>query len=170
MPPVELSRLHDRLRLAAGERSFRAIGEMTGHKTETVRRYLTGQPPSVEFLAAFSHALGLRADWLLLGRGPAHIADEHKHALKKASPEELLAAVAETVEVIQDRIDRIERYLHALEARTRGLAQLAQVAVAQPPKARKRESHAEGASGHTIQSPAEQVAHAIARRPPADAG
>jgi|GEM_PF-1142178 len=166
MDNVELSKLHERMRLAVGNRSFRAIAEITGHKTETVRRYLTGQPPSIEFVAAFTAAFGLRADWLLTGRGAARVADERKHALKRATPEELLAAVADTVEVIQERVDRIERYVQTLETRTRGLAQLAH---AQRNKARKREPYAPGQSEQSIVTNPERIADALSRRPPTDA-
>ncbi len=36
---------------------------------ETVRRYINGQRPSPEFLAALCRELGVAPDWLLLGEG-----------------------------------------------------------------------------------------------------
>jgi hypothetical protein len=36
---------------------------------ETVRRYLNGQRPSPEFLAALTREMGVSAAWLLLGEG-----------------------------------------------------------------------------------------------------
>jgi hypothetical protein len=39
---------------------------------ETVRRYLNGQRPSPEFLAAICRELGVSAEWLLLGKGEMH--------------------------------------------------------------------------------------------------
>jgi len=152
------------MQLVVGERPLRAVAELTGHNAETVRRYLSGQTPSVEFLAAFAAVFGLRVDWLLTGRGPARVADETKAALSNASPDELLSAVAGAVEAMQDRIERIERYVQTLEARTRGLATLAQAA-----KARKRETHEHTAVQPSPTERAERVADALARRPSADA-
>ena len=39
---------------------------------ETVRRYLNGQRPSPEFLAALCRELGVSPQWLLLGEGQMH--------------------------------------------------------------------------------------------------
>ncbi len=69
-PAPSLSPLHKRLLIAAGDHSARELARLTGCHPETVRRYLCGRQPSVEFVIAFSEALGVRIDWLLLGHGP----------------------------------------------------------------------------------------------------
>ncbi len=113
------SNLQQRLRAVAGHRSYREIGEMTGTHPETVRRYMLGQAPSVEFLSAFSAALQVNGEWLLTGRGPTQRGDIRAHALREANPSELLSAVAATLERLMDRVERLELFLHTLEARLR---------------------------------------------------
>lgn len=58
-----------RLRAVTREFSHRELGELTGMSHETVRRYLEGRVPGPGFIKRLCEALGLSADWLLLGRG-----------------------------------------------------------------------------------------------------
>ena len=44
--------LHDRLSTAVGKRTYRSLSDLTGVHPETVRRYMQGQAPSVEFVSA----------------------------------------------------------------------------------------------------------------------
>ncbi len=64
---IALARAHPR-----GRRStdHPRVAELTRHHPETVRRYLSGQSPSVEFVAALCVALRVNAQWMLTGRGP----------------------------------------------------------------------------------------------------
>lgn len=107
---------------AAGERTFRHLGELTRTNSETVRRYMSGQAPSAEYLASFCEALGVNADWLLTGRGPMKRAEVRAHALQQADPAELLSAMAQTLERLIERVERIEVFVQTLETRVRGRA------------------------------------------------
>lgn len=111
--------LHERLREAGGSKSYRHIGELTGTHPETVRRYMQGQAPAVEFVAAFAHAMGLNIDWLLTGRGPMKAADVKAHTLGEANASELLTAMANTIEDLITRVERLELFLNTLESRVR---------------------------------------------------
>jgi len=113
------SGLHDRLRDVIGNRSYRAVGELTDHNPETVRRYMSGKAPSVEFVAAICHKLDVHADWLLTGRGPVRASEVRAAALRGASPEDLLRAMSSTLEQIVQRVDRVETYVQTLETRVR---------------------------------------------------
>ncbi|KAA0215375.1 MAG: XRE family transcriptional regulator [Leptolyngbya sp. PLA3] len=112
--------LHERLTSVASGKTYRAIGDLTETHPETVRRYLQGQSPSVEFLAALCRALGINADWLLTGRGPTRVEDVRAAALREANPTELHAAMAGTISVLVDRVDRLETYCQTLETLVRG--------------------------------------------------
>lgn len=114
--------LHDRLRVVAGQRSYRALGDLTGQNTETVRRYMLGASPSIEFVAAMCSRFGINADWMLTGRGAMHDKENRRHALNTSSPADLLAAVAGALERLTDRVDRIEAYTQTLETRLRAAA------------------------------------------------
>lgn len=119
---VNSTAIHDRMSAAAGERTFRHLGELTRTNSETVRRYMSGQAPSAEYLASFCEALGINADWLLTGRGPMKRVDVKSHALRQADPAELLSAMAQTLERLIDRVERIEVFVQTLETRVRGRA------------------------------------------------
>lgn len=116
---MELSGLHQRLHTVIGETSLRKLGSMTGHSPETIRRYLYGQAPSVEFVSALCGALELNAHWVLTGKGPPFAGDIKQQALKQANPAELLAMIAEALEKLTDRIDRLEVFVQTQEARLR---------------------------------------------------
>jgi hypothetical protein len=95
---------------------------MTDTHPETVRRYMQGQAPSVEFLASLCNALAINADWLLTGRGPQRADQVRAFALRQANPTELHAAMASTISTLVDRVDRLETYCQTLETRVRGAA------------------------------------------------
>ena len=113
------SDLHARLLTAAGNRSYRHIGEITETNSESVRRYMLGQSPSVEFLTKFCHALSINGQWLLAGIGPMRTGDMRKAALQEAQASELLTAMARTIEVLIDRVDRLELLVQMLEIHQR---------------------------------------------------
>lgn len=117
--PTYDSPLHDRLQAAIGSLSLRRVAELTRCPPETVRRYLNGQSPSVEFLTALCDRAGLSPQWLLLGVGPMHTRDVRPAALREANPGELLAAIADTLSRLEDRVARIESYVQTLEVHLR---------------------------------------------------
>lgn len=104
---------------AAGDRTFRSVATMTGQNHETVRRYMQGSAPSVEFVSAFCVAFGLNANWLLTGRGPMKAAEIRGDALTQANPTELLTATAGTLEKLDGRVDRLEVFISTMESRIR---------------------------------------------------
>lgn len=104
---------------AADGKTFRAIGKLTDHNSETVRRYMQGQAPSVEFVTTLCDALGLNYEWLLTGKGPMKRAEVRSHTLQQANPTELLTAVAGSLETIGTRLERLEIFVQSLEARIR---------------------------------------------------
>lgn len=113
------SPLHERILAAIGERSYRHVAEITAQNQETVRRYIQGQAPSVEFLSAMCRGLGLSAEWLLTGKGPMKLSDVKAHSLNQANASELLSAVAATLERLIERVERIELLLNTMETRLR---------------------------------------------------
>lgn len=147
------SQLHQRLKAAIGRRTFRELGTLTSTHPETVRRYMQGHAPSVEFLATLAAALKINGEWLLTGRGPMFAADIKDHALRDANPGELLAAVAATLEKLTERVERIEVFLQTLELRLRAGAA----------------HHGEAGIVH-VSDRVRSVADALPQRTPPDAG
>lgn len=97
-------------------RAFKAVADATHQHPETVRRYLSGQTPSTEFLVALCTAYGVNSDWLVSGLGPMRVKDVRTHALREASDADLLGALADTIDVLNDRIDRVESVVRDLGA------------------------------------------------------
>lgn len=116
---VEISALHDRIQVVAGEMTYRALAEATKQHPETVRRYMQGQSPSVEFLSALCFRFDVNAQWLLTGQGPIKHTETRAHALQQANPSELLAAIAAALERLSDRVDRIDVFVQTMETRVR---------------------------------------------------
>lgn len=187
MTPVELSPLHERLHEVFGDKSFRSIAEITQTSHETVRRYMNGQAPSVEFLELVCRSLGVNGQWLLTGRGPKRTEHIRAHALGEANASELLSAMARTLERLTERVDRLEVFMQTLETRLRAVgtpgttaysvASTGQNAHGQrsetnEPRQRDGEDRAsEGGaqSGAGVAVRARSVADALAQRPSADA-
>jgi transcriptional regulator with XRE-family HTH domain len=114
--------LHERLEAAAGRLSYRRLGELTRTSPETVRRYMQGHAPSVQFLTDVCAALGINGSWLLTGLGPMRAADVRTHALKQADPAELLTAIADSLTTLLERVDRLEQYMQQVETRVRAVS------------------------------------------------
>ncbi|MFG0326056.1 MAG: helix-turn-helix domain-containing protein [Phycisphaerales bacterium JB037] len=95
---------HTRLREAVGTRTFRCLSEITGTHHETVRRYMQGQSPSLDFVSSLCRALGLNANWLLGGHGPKFLAENADRALAEASVGSLLRALAAHADSIAPRL------------------------------------------------------------------
>lgn len=119
MSTAQLTPLHERLRIAAGTRSYRQIGDLTNTNYETVRRYMLGQSPSAEFLAATCDALEINAQWLLVGSGPMRKSEIRSHALGEAKVSELLTAMSNTLERLMERVERLESFVQMLEVHYR---------------------------------------------------
>lgn len=112
-----LSPLHQRLRAAAGRRSYREIADATNAHPETVRRYLTGHAPSVEFLSMLCMELRVNGEWILTGRGPMHATDAWGQGGQAGGTAHVLNGLARTLQEIEARIARVELYLQLFEAR-----------------------------------------------------
>lgn len=163
---VNANGLHDRLNAAVGDRTYRHIGEMTQTHPETVRRYMQGQSPSVEFVAALATALGLSGDWLLTGRGPMKQEDARTNQLHESSAGELLGAVAGNLERLIERVERLEQYTQILETRLRGSLQNADHRAADH---RASVIHEQPSAPVLQASRAQYLADALAKRPSSDA-
>lgn len=124
MNAAPASPLHHRLRAVVGRRSIREVGALTNTPTETVRRYVQGHAPSVEFLQAICDAFRVNPAWLLHGDGPISKHDVRAHALREANPTELLNAIAYALEQLTLRVARLEQFLQTMEARLRTVAPL----------------------------------------------
>jgi len=116
---MQSTALHERMKAMVGKTTFRALGQVTNHNPETVRRYMSGQAPSVEFLSALVSAYSVNADWLLTGRGPMDRSEARSATLANADPNELMAAIACRMEDMCDRLDRIEVFTQTMETRLR---------------------------------------------------
>lgn len=162
--------LHDRLAAAAGNRTYRALAELTGTNAETARRYMQGQAPSVEFVTALCDALGVNAHWLITGQGPMRTRDIRTHALRDAGAGELLTAVATALESLTTRVDRIESYVHTIETRLRAAGDPPSPSPPPPPAkgARSRARPKGDADGSPTRSRARRVADALPERPRAN--
>ncbi|MCC6660010.1 MAG: helix-turn-helix transcriptional regulator [Phycisphaerales bacterium] len=115
------SPLLERMRAAVGNRTHRHLSELTSASTESVRRYLEGRtPPSMDFLSELCRTLGVSGEWLLTGRGPMRSAEASARALSRAGVPELLAALANSVESLIERVERLETFLSTMETRVRG--------------------------------------------------
>lgn len=66
---LERARLVRRLLVVINSDNVCQVALATGHHRETVRRYIAGQWPSAEFLAAVCRAYHVNGHWLLTGRG-----------------------------------------------------------------------------------------------------
>ncbi len=111
--------LHLRLRSVVGQRTYRELCELTGINAETVRRYVLGQPPSVDFVMGLCKSQGVNPTWLLTGEGPMRASEVKSFALRDANAHELLTAVAFTLERLAERVGRLEVFLQTMETRLR---------------------------------------------------
>lgn len=147
--------LHERLKVAAGERNYRELASLTDTSPETVRRYMLGQSPSADFLSSLCNSTGVNGEWLLTGRGPVHKREIRTHALREANVSELLAAMSTTLETLIGRVDRLELFLQTLEARLRAHAPM-------HPPAPQEDGHA----ADPAPRPPHSITDALTRRPP----
>lgn len=112
---VELKPMHRRLETALEGKTYRWISRATGIYPETVRRYMQGQSPSVDFVSSVCSQLEINPQWLLTGEGPMRRDDVRAHHLAEADPGELLAAIAATLDRLSERMDRLELFVQQLE-------------------------------------------------------
>lgn len=158
-----------------GHVTYRALGDATGQHPETVRRYLQGQSPSVEFLAALCARYDVSAQWLLTGQGAMKQSAARAHALKEANPAELLSAVAAALERLTLRVDRLEVFIQLIESRLRAQAEGSNPKPSNDHAPIREDKPARPAGAGTT-APAEpalrarRIADAVAQRPRPDAG
>ena len=119
---VELKPMHRRLEVALEGKTYRWISRATGIHPETVRRYMQGQSPSVDFVSSVCSQLQINPQWLLTGDGPMRRDEVRAHHLAEADPAELLAAIAATLDRLSERVDRLELFVQQLETHLSGVA------------------------------------------------
>ncbi len=105
---------HDRLLLAAGDLSFRQLGEITETHPETVRRYMNGHAPSTAFLSKLCLNLGISGEWLLAGKNPMKTRDIPLHTLQHASAEQLMLAISELLVDLSSRLTKNEELTQSM--------------------------------------------------------
>jgi transcriptional regulator with XRE-family HTH domain len=166
--------LHDRLRMVTGDRTYRMVAELTEFNQETTRRYLQGQAPSAEFLAAICRVFGVSGDWLLTGRGPMRADEVRHHALREATAADLLTAMANTLTTLLDRVERLEVFVQTVDARLRVVpAQVEPKPTGPYGKAkpiRTNEDAVGSVNADASRVAADRIGRAVAQRPPSDAG
>ncbi|HLP85791.1 MAG TPA: hypothetical protein VK157_15680 [Phycisphaerales bacterium] len=164
---MEGQSLHQRIKAVVGQRSFREVAELTQTHPETVRRYVQGQSPSVEFLTALCQRMKINSTWLLTGYGPMHEVDVRNFALREANPSELLAAVAHSLELLTERVIRLETFVQTLEARVRSQAVAAPTIESRPPSG---PVHGNSTAVPTSPNWSAAIAEVVTKRPGPDAG
>ncbi len=112
---TELKPMHRRLETALEGKTYRWISRVTGIHPETVRRYMQGQSPSIDFVSSVCSQLQINPQWLLTGEGPMRRDEVRAHHLAEADPSELLAAIAATLDRLSERVDRLELFVQQLE-------------------------------------------------------
>ncbi|HEX8877502.1 MAG TPA: hypothetical protein VF777_12195 [Phycisphaerales bacterium] len=157
-----MSALHDRLKIAAGDRSTKHLGELTATHPESVRRYMLGAAPSPEFLAALCRGLSINADWLLNGQGPMKREDVRRFALLQSRGGELLQALAAEVERLTQRVERLEHFVQTMETRLRAASEPALPDAGTKGTVREQGSSAADSIGF--------IADAFPKRPPETPG
>ncbi len=172
---MDISPLHERIHSVVGHVTYRSLGDATGQHPETVRRYMQGQSPSVEFLAALCARYDISAQWLLTGQGAMKQSAARAQALKEANPAELLSAVAAALEKLTLRVDRIEVFIQLIESRLRARAgeanshQSPDHAPTREDKSARASAAAQAAAADPA-AKARRVAGALPQRPRPDAG
>ena len=110
--------IHDRLREIVGNTPLDQLAELSDVHPETVRRYLNGKStPSVLFVIAVCERFNVNSQWLLTGDGAPRDGEQTKRAVKKASSEDLLNAIADALERLTNRVEQMEAALAELEDR-----------------------------------------------------
>lgn len=112
---AEMKPMHRRLETALEGKTYRWISRATGIHPETVRRYMQGQSPSIDFVTSVCSQLDINPQWLLTGDGPMRRDEVRAHHLAEADPGELLAAIAATLDRLSERVDRLELFVQQLE-------------------------------------------------------
>ncbi len=107
-PDSALADISRKIQQYLGDRTAREIAERTGVHPETVRRYLAGMAPSLEFVVAVCREFKLSADWLLLDEGTMHRAP--------TTPSLENVPVPTLLEELHARADRFKSHIDAISA------------------------------------------------------
>ncbi len=81
-PAQYCAALTDHIQIVCRARSISDVARITGFNRETVRRYLRGQRPDVEFVAKLAMSLHVSSEWLFLGEGEAYQPNEPVSSLR----------------------------------------------------------------------------------------
>lgn len=90
--------LTGRLLRAFGDRSTQELMRIMDVSDETVRRMRGGAVPALPAVMRLCAHLGLSADWLLMGRGTARVADIPSAVLESASVSQLCEALSSALQ------------------------------------------------------------------------
>lgn len=111
-----------RIRMATRGHTGRQVAAIVGMNHETVRRYLKGANPSIEFIKQVCVHYGVLADWLVLGDGPRTREDLKDELLEGLDSERFAEAWAERFTRFENRLVAIEHLLTSGDRSPRGPA------------------------------------------------
>lgn len=94
--------ISQRLNIMIGENSYRAISELTGYNTETVRRYICGlSKVPADFIGRVAELYGLDANQIILGHRFIEM-DSEGSPLQQVSTENLINEIGRRLTMIED--------------------------------------------------------------------
>lgn len=70
--PEPIGNFKDRIALLMKDESYGTISEKTGLSRSNLQAMVRGQIPGIDKAATLAIGLGVRLDWLILGRGPVY--------------------------------------------------------------------------------------------------
>ncbi|GEM_PF-4642813 len=100
-----------RIRVATKGQNTREVSYTTGVNRESVRRYLKGGKPSVEFIRQVCLRYNVLADWLILGEGPRTREELKSELLADLDSDRFAEAWAERFARVESRLIAIEHIL-----------------------------------------------------------
>jgi len=125
-PPVQangfiedkaLLALTTRIRMVLSGYTFASVGRKTGFSAESVRRYMLGDRPPVNFLFAICQHYDVSADWLLCGLGAPSRGDIVGQLTLRATASELCAAAERQMESTKQSLTELNSRGHQRGAR-----------------------------------------------------
>jgi hypothetical protein len=94
--------LTQRLQTVLHGQTNESAAQWGGISSESVRRYLAGDPPSAKFLIAVCEHTGTNGHWLLTGSGQPEWAAQGKAGLRGVTMADLLAEVGRRLELAKN--------------------------------------------------------------------
>ncbi|HYE02020.1 MAG TPA: hypothetical protein VD963_02165 [Phycisphaerales bacterium] len=100
-----------RLRAVVAAYHYKELAKLLGLSGESTRRYLIGDPPSVEFVMCVALNFGVSLNWILLGRGPIHLDESEPLPPTRSYKDVLLERVAGAVDQLHEDVVAVQGLL-----------------------------------------------------------